>query len=215
MSKIELNTKGTEILKYKEEYDKKSSNEIVKKAIETVVKSELTEPQFKIFKEATEKELGNKLLSVKKFQKNKEDYFNEKTEEIREIFNKCGIDYVLIVDKEIKQVTVRRKFGMSVKDIPTYFGVKDKKEIRRMAHMGFLQTFVNTRIRKVLIDIIDQLQTGKKESLPIEVSQAYRHEEFRSLFNVNVDIIMSYKEGMDKVALAKYYLYELVNKYKI
>ena len=82
-------------------------------------------------------------------------------------------------------IRVEKYIGIKMSAFKSYFGVDDTGA-KRFYTNGFVQSFVDTRIRKLINDVFSE---QKSTSYKWKLSETYKHPE-RNLFNIAVYLIV-------------------------
>lgn len=220
---VKLNKQGKYILELHKEYVNNSKNDIIKDVIIEKVKIETSLSLVETFINKSEEDLIVHLGKLKKFQATETDEFDEVVEQIQQELDKYKIKVLVVADPKTKDIRIRRKFGMSSKDISEYFGVTDNSLKSKMLQSGgFLQTFMDTRVKKVLKELSNEITSGTIETksgkvkLRVDISNAYRHEEFKGLFNINYDVVIPNSiDAIEALSFARNIIEYTVERYKI
>ena len=88
------------------------------------------------------------------------------------------------------KVMIQKRIGLKSSDFQRYFGTSPEQTTMLYTN-GFAKTFVDTRIRKCIIDIVEQ---RKSKNFDVKLSDAFKDTE-RKLFNISVD----FEIPMDKL----------------
>lgn len=197
-----LNQEGKKIVSMKKEYLNNEHNEVVRDAILDSVKNKVTTTVYKAFIEKDDIALINALAKLKKFQATEKDKFDNKIEEVKSIFDSYKIQNIIIVDEKKSEIRIRRYFGLDVRDLVEYFGIKKHEKVfKQFISKELLEGFTKSKVRDKLASIgkrysneLYEYIDGKMLKLDVEVSDPYRHKEYTAMFNVNYDIIIPYNK---------------------
>ncbi len=221
---VKLNQEGKKILELHREYLNSKGNTVVSEVILEKVKRETTPALVETFINKSEQALIIHLGKLKKFQGTEIDDFNEVVDSVKEELDKYKLKALVIADPKTMEIRIRRKFGMSSKDITDYFGVTDNRlKSDMLRNGGFLQTFMDTRVKKILKELSDEIAGGMiyeaktgKVGLRVDISNAYRHEDFKGMFNINYDVVIpKYVDALEVFTLARMIIEDTVKRYKI
>lgn len=221
---VKLNEEGKKILKLHREYLNNKDNSIISEALIEKVKRATTPALTETFVNKSEQALITHLGKLKKFQSTETDDFNEVVEQVKEELDKYKVKALVVADPKTMEIRIRRKFGMSAKDITEYFGVTDKRlKSDMLRNEGFLQTFMDTRVKKILKELSDEIAGGMiyetksgKVGLRVDISNSYRHEDFKGMFNINYDVIIpKHVDAIEVLTLARMIIEDTVKRYKI
>ena len=92
------------------------------------------------------------------------------------------------------KIVIQKRIGLKPSDFRKYFGTKES-ETGVLFESGFTKTFVDLRIRKIVMDIINQCNSKDYE---ITVSRAERDYN-RKLYNINIDFKLSVSNINDEI----------------
>ena len=99
------------------------------------------------------------------------------------ITNNVPADTKIDVLRENKnKVIVQKRIGLKSVDFQKYFGTS-VEETRKLYDNGFAQTFVDTRIRKCIVDAIN---TVKCDGFDVVLSKCFKSDK-RKLYNIAVN----------------------------
>lgn len=183
--KKELNDKGNELLSFYDEFHS-SKSQIVKKAIEVAVKSEvktLSTYFDKPFSKESRDALVQVLLETSKYVKAEKEYMDDAKVFVLENMDTTGLKVVVKTDGKSKKISVVKKFGVKSPQAISYFGINEA-EIAKFYGNGFIETFVDTRLRKLVNDYLASVKAADK--VTVTVGKTYKVEN-RLLFDFDVD----------------------------
>lgn len=216
MGKI-LSAKGVELVNYKRQFDEVKNNELLQEALIELAKKKFLEKEVVLIKGVSNaKELENKLLQMPDYLKKEEEILKEKIEDFEEEVIKFGenikkcmksweedikLYYTTEGNFEKNTITVTRKFGLGEKFLKDYFGVTDKRTLKRlMEKNGFLYEYAQLRIATVLSKMVRAVKV-ECDDMEISISKGYFSEKQQTY---NVDFIVTVDNKDNVTEKAKY-----------
>ena len=180
-----LNKKGFELIEAYKVFLDSNTSSFVKEAIKKSIQNEKALKVRKAIQNEIPVEEFVKIVS------SYEEYMSgaEEKQEAAIVFvtNNIPTDFKVDVIKGNKsKVIIQKRVGLKSTDFQKYFGTS-AEETEKFYNNGFAETFVDTRIRKCLNDIINSV---KSKDFKITLSECFK-EEHRKLYNIAVNFEVS------------------------
>lgn len=214
---LKLNLVGTQMVQMREELDKVAGNKMLTEALKDYVQKTLNQSESQLVLSArTAKELEQKLEKLPDYKVGEEDVFHARCDKISDLIVKYAnpqkknhwekdkkqykLRYNLTGDFDSKSFLLTRKFGLGETFLHAYFGVRLKKDYKRLMEAGgFLQEYVTFRIPFVLNKILTGVHEANKKGLDIEISPSY-YSKSVDMYNVDLHIKFSADKSNEEVA---------------
>lgn len=180
-----LNKKGLELIEAYKVFLDDNTSSFVKEAIKKSIQNEKTLKVRHAVKDGVSVEEFVEIVS------SYEEYMSgiEEIQEAAIVFVTNNIptnSKVDIIKGNKNKIIVQKKVGLKSTDFQKYFGTSTV-ETGLLYNSGFAKTFVDTRIRKCLTDVINSV---KSKDFKITLSECFK-EEHRKLYNIAVNFEIS------------------------